>query len=225
MAKKDAAFKPLTEGRAFDDLVVKLKRAYGQLPADAVEARKQHIDALFAIASFAERMEPDGLPARVADQLASLAQALYDVNRGIRATIFTPSLKATNRGDTTMVWLGRALVARAIETLRHDGYSRERGAEWVTARYYRELEWLITELVSSPEELQRRALSWSEDFNSDKIKNAAAARNYSDGVRKLRAWALAPTRRTKGEIEKEVDRLLKDLMQRVRGARVNNFRE
>jgi Transposase DDE domain len=61
--------------RAFNDLLPKLKCAYGQPARDAVDERSQHVVALLAIAAFLEQVEPDYL-AHFADQFAKLAQRL-----------------------------------------------------------------------------------------------------------------------------------------------------
>ena len=107
--------------RALCDLVPKLKRAYGQPARDEADERSQHVFALLAFAHFLKQMGPDYL-ADCANQFGELAQKLQDLNDGVRAPIFTPAL--ASRSDQTVVWLARAYVALAIETLRRGGYAR-----------------------------------------------------------------------------------------------------
>jgi hypothetical protein len=113
--------------RAFDDLVPKLNRAYGQPARDEADERSQHVVALRAIAAFLEQVGPDYL-AHFADQFAKLAQRLQDLNEGRRVPMLYPAI--ASRADQTVVWLARAYVALAVETLRWCGHSRPSAAEW-----------------------------------------------------------------------------------------------
>jgi len=222
MANDDAAFKPLTEvpraarfttnlWRAFDDLVVKLKRAYGQ-PVDEANARSQHAVALLAIAHFLKQMGPAGDLAHFANQFAKLAQMLRDLDDGIRVPMLDPAPVRSRRRDPTMVWLPRAYVALAVETMRECGHSRKSAAEWAAERYPG-LKQLITESgVSGADaersrDLEKTIISWCEDFRSGKVGNDYAKRIYADGLSKLKAWA--PNRKP-DQIEAEADRLLQE---------------
>jgi hypothetical protein len=203
--------------RAFGDLLPKLERAYGEPTCDAAEARKQHIVALLAVANFLEQTKPDKV--RVADQFATLAQALQDVNEGIRATILVPAV--ANRGDVTIIWLARAQVALAIKVLCFCDHSRKSAAKWAAERYPG-LKQLITEKASrhSVDEEKHRSgdietamVSWCRDFSRGKVKNRAATRLYSEGLSRLEAWA--PPNRNNDQREKEAHRRLQKALYAV----------
>jgi len=193
--------------RAFGDLLPKLKRAYGQPARDAADTLSQHVLALLAISNFLARVGPTGDLAHFANQFAELAQALRDVDDGIRATILTPTF--ANRADQSVVWIARAHVALAVETLRRCGVSRKSAAKWA-AKKYPGLKKLITEsgaYLERSKSLEKAIISWCEDFSSHKIRNEAAARVYSVGLDKLKAWA---SNRNSDQMEGEADRLLQE---------------
>jgi hypothetical protein len=219
MAKKDTAFKRQTEAarayarytinlqRAFGDLLPKLNRAYGQPARDAAGMRSQHAFALLAIAGFLNRVGPTGDLADFANQFAKLAQALRDVDDGIRAPILTPTF--ANRADQSVVWIARAHVALAVETMRQCGYSRERAAK-CAANHHPGLEQLITESGTHPERsksLEKAIISWCGDFSRRKVKNHFAARIYCVGLDNLNAWA---PNRNSDQMKDEADRLLQE---------------
>jgi len=169
--------------RAFGDLLPKLKRAYGQPARDAADERSQHAVAQLAVAQFLNQVGPDGL-AHFADQFAKLAQALNDLDNGIRAPIF--DLALVKRSDRTEIWLARALVAIAVEILRQCGHSRSResAAEWV-AQKYPHLEKLITERGADLErshDLKTTIISWCGDFSSPKIRNKCWRLRQAEGM-------------------------------------------
>ena len=223
MAKKDPASKrqlavarayaryTLNLQRAFGDLVPKLKRAYGQPARHDAEARTQHVVALQAIAHFLKHVgpEPDGDLAHFADQFAKLAQALQDRNEGRRVPILNPPAIAS-RSDETLIWLARAHVALAVETMRWVGHSSKSAAEWVAKRHP-ELEKLITESAAHrSHDLKTAIISWCEHFSSGKVKkNPYAARVYSVGLDRLKAWA---PNCNSDQMEDEADRLLQEAM-------------
>jgi hypothetical protein len=191
---------------AFGDLASKLERAYAQPARDAADARKQHEDALIAVANFLEQMAPDRL-SRAADRLAMLAQSLRDLNEGVRAPAFIRA--APSRGDPGMVWIARAAVVRAVDTIRGSGLSREEAAKWVAKRHPG-LKKLITE--SGPKRsksIERAIISWCKDFSGGKVKNPTAREIYSIGCGKLAAWA---PNRNDAQREGEADRLLKEAL-------------
>jgi hypothetical protein len=219
MAKKDTASKRPAEAarayarytinlqRAFADLLPELKRAYGQPARDAADTRSQHALALLAIARFLNRVGPDGDLAHFADQFAKLAQTLQDLQAGIRAPILTSAF--TNRSAQTVVWLARAHVALAVETMRGRGGSRKSAANWA-AKKHPGLKKLITESgahLERSKSLEKAIISWCEDFSSRKVKNHFAARIYSEGLSRLKAWA---PDRDADQMEDEADRLLQE---------------
>jgi hypothetical protein len=219
MAKKDAASKRQAEAarayaryrinlqRAFGDLLPKLKRAYGQSARDAADTRSRHVLALLAIAGFLNRVGPTGDLADFANQFAKLAQALQDLQAGIHAPILTSAF--TNRSDQTVVWLARAHVALAVETMRRCGHSRKSAAKWA-AKKHPGLKKLITESgahLERSKSLEKAIISWCEDFSSRKVKNHFAARIYSVGLDKLKAWA---SNCNSDQMEGEADRLLQE---------------
>jgi hypothetical protein len=217
MAKDDSASERLAEvararyttnlQRAFSDLVSKLKRAYGQPARDTAEMRSRHVLALMAIARFLERVGPDGDLADFANQFAKLAQALQDLHAGVRAPILTPAL--ANRSDQTVVWLARAHVALAVETMQRCGHSRKTAAKWAAKRHP-ELKQLITEsAVRRSRDLETAIISWCEDFSSGKVKNHNATHVYSEGLNNLKAWA---PNRNSDQMEDEADRLLQEAL-------------
>jgi hypothetical protein len=219
MAKKDTASKRQAEAarayarytinlqRAFGDLLPKLNRAYGQPAGDAAEMRSQHAVALLAIAGFLNRVGPDGDPAHFADQLAKLAQALNDLDNGVRAPMLDPAPVTSRRRDPTMVWIARAHVALAVETMRRCSHSRERAAKCAANRHPG-LEQLITESGSHrSDDIETAIISWCEDFSSHKIRNEAAARVYSVGLDRLKAWA---SNCNSDQMKGEADRLLQE---------------
>jgi hypothetical protein len=215
MAKKDTASKRPAEAahayarytinlqRAFGDLLSELKRAYGQPARVAADTRSQHALALLAIAGFLNRVGPDGDPTHFANQFAKLAQTLQDLNEGVLAPMLYPALP--KRSDQTLVWLARAHVALAVETLRRCGHSRKSAAKWAAKRHPG-LERLITERgVHRSDDIETAIISWCESFSSHKIRNEAAARAYSVGLDKLKAWA---PNCSSDQMEDEADRLL-----------------
>jgi hypothetical protein len=172
--------------RAFGDLLPKLKRAYGQPAGDAAEMLFQHAVALRAIAGFLNRMGPDYL-AHFADQFAKLAQTLQDLTEGVRAPMLYPAL--AKRSDQTLVWLARARVALAVETMRRFGHSREAAAKWA-ARRHPGLQRLITERAAHRSaNLEKAIISWCKDFSSRRVRNDVAARAYSKAFKALDKWA------------------------------------
>src|SRR5262245_54128070 len=224
MAKKDAASKRPAEAaracarftinllqRAFIDLCGKLNRAYGRPARDATELRSQHVLALLAIAGFLNRVGPEGDLAHFANRFAKLAQALQDLNEGVRAPIL--DLALAKRSDRTVVWLARAHVALAVETMRRCGYSRQRAAKWA-AKKHPGLKKLITESDTHQrsKSLEKAIISWCEDFSrSRKVKNHFAARIYSVGLNNLNAWA---PNRNSDQMQREADRLLQEAVAR-----------
>jgi len=193
--------------RAFNDLLPKLKRAYGQPTDDAAKMLSQHAYALLAIAHFLTQVGPDYL-AHEADQFTKLAQTLQDVPDGIRAPFLKPPI--ASRGDRTVVWIARAYVALAVETMRQFGHSRKSAAKWAAKRYPG-LKQLITESganVERSKSLERAIISWCEHFSSGMVKkNPYAARVYSVGLAKLKAWA---SNCNSDQMEGEADRLLQE---------------
>jgi hypothetical protein len=152
--------------RAFNELLPKLKRAYGQPARDAADERSQHVLALLAIAGFLNRVGPDGDPTYFADQVAKLAQTLQDLNEGVLAPMLYPA--PAKRSDPTLVWLARAHVALAVETMQRCGHSRESAAKWA-AEKHPGLEQLITESgTRRSKRLEKAIISWCEDFSSHK---------------------------------------------------------
>jgi len=210
--------------RAFIDLCGKLDRAYGQPAGDAADERSQHALALLAIAGFLDRMGPDYL-AHFADRLAKLAQALQDRNEGGRVPVLDPPAIAS-RGDETPIWLARAYVALAVETMRwvtdprgagysRTGYSRKRAAEWAANRCP-ELERLITERgAHRGDDIKIAIISWCDAFSRKKVKNPAATRVYSEGLSKLNAWALNCNGAQLDQLEAEADKLLQQAVRLV----------
>jgi len=192
--------------RAFNDLCVKLNHAYGQPADDAAEMRSQHVLALLATAGFLARVGPTGDLAHFADQLAKLAQALNDLDNGIRAPML--DLALAKRSDPTVVWLARAHVALAVETMRRCGHSSRKSAAKWAAKRHPGLEQLITERgVHRSDDIETAIISWCEDFSSRKIPNEAAARAYSVGLDKLKAWA---PNCNSDQMQGEADRLLQE---------------
>src|SRR5262249_16200739 len=115
----------------------------------------------------------------------------------------------TNRSDQTVVWLARAHVALAVETMRGRGGSRKSAAKWA-AKKHPGLKKLITERGWSLERgksLETAIISWYEDFSSRKVKNYFAARIYSVGLDRLKAWA---PNCNSDQMEDEADRLLQE---------------
>jgi hypothetical protein len=191
--------------RAFNDLLPKLKRAYGQPAGDATKLRSQHVLALLAISNFLARVAPTGDLAHFADQFAKLAQVLQDLQAGIRAPILTPAF--TNRSDQTLVWLARAHIALAVETMRRRGGSRKSAAQWA-ARKHPGLKKLITERGPDPKRggsLEKAIISWCEDFISRRVKNHFATCIYSEGLSRLEAGA---PNCNSDQMKDEADRLL-----------------
>ena len=80
--------------RAFNDLLPKLKRAYGRPAGDAADARSQHVLALLAISNFLARVGPTGDLAHFADRFVMLAQTLQDVNEGVVYRCSIPPLQS-----------------------------------------------------------------------------------------------------------------------------------
>jgi hypothetical protein len=153
--------------RAFANLLTELKHAYGQPALDAADTLSPHVLALKAIAGFLDQVGPDYL-AHEADQFAKLAQMLQDVNEGVRVPMLYPAL--AKRSDQTPVWLGRARVALAVETMQRCGHSREEAAKWAAKRHPG-LEQLITEgAVHRSRDLETAIMSWCKDFSSHKIR-------------------------------------------------------
>jgi len=202
MAKDETAY-TINLQRAFNDLLPKLKRAYGQPAGDAAEMLSQHAVALLAIAGFLNRVGPDYL-AHFADQFAKLAQTLQDLNEGVRAPpMLYPAL--AKRSDQTLVWLARAHVALAVETMQRCGHNRKRAAKWAAKRHPG-LQQLITERgVHRSDDIETAIMNWCGGFSSHKIRNKAAARAYSVGLDKLTAWA---PNCNSDQMEDEADRLL-----------------
>ena len=213
MAKDDAASRQRAEKiahanarytlnllRAFGDLLPKLERAYEQPARDAADERSQHAVAQLAVAQFLKQVGPDYL-APIADQFVKLAQALNDLDNGIRVPIFDLAQK---RSDPTVVWLARACVAVAVEIMRQCGHSRgrERAAKLV-AKKHPGLEQLITESGSRrrSDSLEKAIISWCENFSSHKIRNEVAAGVYD----KLKAWA---SNLNSDQMESAADQLL-----------------
>src|SRR5262245_8842315 len=191
--------------RAFANLLTELKHAYGQPARDDAEMLSQYALALQAIARFLNRIGPYGDLAHFAEQFAKLAQRLQDVNEGVRVPMLYPAF--AKRSDQTPVWLARAHVALAVETMQRCGHIREKAAKWA-AKAHPELEQLITERgVHRSDDFETAIISWCEDFSSHKIRNEAAARAYSVGLDKLKAWA---PNCNSDQMEGEADRLLQE---------------
>jgi hypothetical protein len=171
--------------------------------------RSQHVLALLAIANFLNRVGPDGDLAHFANQFVKLAQALQDLDGGIRAPILTLAL--ANRSDQTVVWLARAHVALAVETMGWCGHNRKNAAK-CAAKKHPGLKQLITERgadIERSKSLKKAIISWCGDFSSGKIKNHYAARIYSEGLSKLKAWA---PNRNSDQMQGEADRLLQEAL-------------
>jgi hypothetical protein len=180
-------------GRAFHDLVPKLKRAYGQPARDEAERHFQDALALQAVTNFLDRMGPVYL-ADVADQLSRRATTLNDEGIRLLAASFA------TRSDPTLVWVLRANVVLAVDTMhwvidsmRGTCHTRESAAEWA-AKLRPQLRRLITESGKHrSRDLKTAIVSWCKDFSRhDGVKNAVAAEVYSYGLAELERWA--PTR-------------------------------
>jgi hypothetical protein len=195
--------------RAFSDLLPKLKRAYGQAARDTADERSQHVVALLAVARFLDQVGPDYL-AHFADQFAKLAQALQDLNEGRRRVpmLYPP---IASRSDQTVVWLARAHVALAVETMQRCDHSRKSAAKWAAKRHPSLKQLLITESglsLKRGKSLETAIISWCKDFSIvGKVKNYYATRVYSVGLDKLKAWA---PNRNSDQIEAEAGRLLQE---------------
>jgi hypothetical protein len=173
--------------RAFGDLLLKLKRAYGQPARDAADARSQHVVALLAITNFLARVGPTGDLADFANQFAKLATVLEGLNRGVRSPILDPA--GVTRSDPPTVWLARAHVATAVEIMRRFGHSREAAAKWA-ARRHPGLQRLITERgVHRSANLEKAIISWCKDFSSRRVRDDVAARAYSKALDNWKTWA------------------------------------
>ena len=197
--------------RAFANLLTELKHAYGQPALDAADTLSPHALALKAIARFLDQVGPDYL-AHEADQFAKLAQMLQDVNEGVPVPTLYPDPALAKRSDQTPVWLGRAHVALAVETLQWCGHSSRKSAAKWAAKKHPDLKQLITESGSHIERsksLEKVMISWCEDFSSGKIRNDIAARVYSEGLSKLKAWA---PNCNSDQIRGEADRLLQQAL-------------
>jgi hypothetical protein len=110
------------------------------------------------------------------------------------------------RSDQTPVWLARAHVALAVETMQWCGHSRKSAAKWA-AKAHPGLEQLITESSDRrSRDLEKAIISWCEDFSSGKIRNDIAARVYSDALNKLKAWATPNC--NSDQMQGEAERLL-----------------
>jgi hypothetical protein len=121
--------------------------------------------------------------------------------------MFYPAV--ANRSDQTLVWLARAYGALAIETMRPCGYDRKPAAEWAAKRYPG-LKQLITERTARRSgNLVTAIITWCEDFSSHKIRNDTAARVYSVGLDRLKAWA---PNCNSDQLQDEADRLLQEAM-------------
>jgi len=205
VARAYARFTIINLQRAFIDLCGKLNHAYGQPARDEADTRSQHVVALLAIANFLNRVGPDGDLAHFANQFAKLAQTLQDLNEGVRAPMLYPAL--AKRSDQTVVWLARAHVVLAVETMQRCGHSRTRAAKWAAKRHPG-LEQLITERGEHrSDDIETAIISWCEDFSSHKIRNEVAARVYSVSLDKLKAWA---SNCNSDQMEGEADRLLQE---------------
>jgi hypothetical protein len=190
--------------RAVNDLLPKLMHAYGRPARDEADMRSQHVVALLAIAHFLSDVGPDYL-AHFANQFAMLAQTLKDLDNGIRAPILNPP--KARRSDQTMVWLARAHVALAVETMRWCGHNRKSAAKWAAQRHP-ELEQLITERgfnLDRGKSLETAIMSWCRAFSRNKVTNPYAAAHYSVGLDRLEAWAP-----NCDQIEAEADSLLQE---------------
>jgi hypothetical protein len=192
--------------RAFYDLRGRLERVYGQPARNEAERHFQDALALQAVANFLDRVGPVYL-AGVADQFSRRAMTLND--EGIR--LLGPSF--ATRSDPTLVWVPRAHVVLAVDTMhwvidpmRGAGHTRESAAEWA-AKLRPQLERLITESGDHrSRNLKTAIVSWCKDFSRrDGIKNALAVEVYSDGLAELKRWA--PTRNGE-EIERRAVWLL-----------------
>jgi hypothetical protein len=202
--------------RAFNDLLPRLKRAYGRPARDAAEMLSQHVVALRAIADFLKQMGP----AHYANQLATLAQMLQDLNDGIHVPMLDPASVRGRRRDQTLIWLARAHVALAVEIMRRLLGNRKSAAKSAAERYP-DLKQLITEsgsgvVVSGPgadiersRDLETAIISWCENFKSRKVKNDIAQRVYSKSLNDLKAWA---PDRTRDELEAKADMLLQEAL-------------
>jgi hypothetical protein len=241
MAKKDAASKRLAEEtiranvrytinlrRAFGDFLRALKHAYGQPARDEADKRLQDNLALQAVARLLNRMGPDGDLAHFADQFAKLAQMLQDVNEGVHVPMLYPA--AAKRSDQTRVWIARAYVALAVETLGLCGYDRKPAAKWAAKRHPG-LKQLITERAGRRSgKLETVIKSWCDDFSrhkirndtaarvysislSHKIRNDTAARVYSISLDRLKAWA---PNCNSDQLQDEADRLLQEALALLR---------
>ena|SRR5262249_43921035 len=80
--------------RAFNDLLPKLKRAYGRPACDEADARSQDVTALLAVAGLLDQVGPTGDLAHFADRFVMLAQTLQDVNEGVVYRCSIPPLQS-----------------------------------------------------------------------------------------------------------------------------------
>jgi hypothetical protein len=188
--------------RAFNNLVPKLERAYGQPAGDATELPSQHALALVAIASFLEQIGPDYL-ARFADQLIKLAGALEGLDRGVRSPILEPA--SVKRSDPPTVWIARAHVALAVEIMRPVLKGREAAAKWA-AKKHPGLKKLITESATHrSDDIKKAIISWCKDFSSRRVTDDVAAGVYS---KTLDNWKTCASNYNSDQIKGVADKLL-----------------
>src|SRR5262245_34707429 len=100
------------------------------------------------------------------------------------------------------------LKKKTVETMRRCGHSSRKSAAKWAAKRHPGLEQLITERgVHRSDDIETAIISWCEDFSSRKIPNEAAARAYSVGLDKLKAWA---PNCNSDQMQGEADRLLQE---------------
>jgi len=141
--------------------------------------------------------------------------ARYTINLRRAFSDLVPALKHAYGQDAADTLSPHVLALKAIalfldQTMKRCGHSREEAAKRA-AKAHPELEQLITERgVHRSDDVETAIISWCEDFGSHKshkIRNKAAARAYSVGLDKLKAWA---PNCNSDQMEGEADRLLQE---------------
>ena len=138
--------------------------------------------------------------------------ARYTINLRRAFSDLVPALKHAYGQDAADTLSPHVLALKAIalfldQTMKRCGHSREEAAKRA-AKAHPELEQLITERgVHRSDDVETAIISWCGDFSSPKIRNEFAARAYSVGLDKLKAWA---PNCNSDQMEGEADRLLQE---------------
>jgi hypothetical protein len=156
-------------------LIRALKSAKDDPALSTTSERDRYIFALTAIAEFLRKVGTEDL----AFWIAELGSALSDLNSGVVRSFLKCPPTHNRSPDASDKWRARAMVAVGVDLLLLAELTREEATKKIEKDFSE-----LKALVNVNRRLGKSALSWSDEFAKNRIKNMEAKRVYGE----LKTW-------------------------------------